>query len=1268
MSGLYVASNVGAIGAMYTLQRNNAALGETLTRLSTGLRINSGKDDPAGLIASELLKSDISATEQAVKNTQRANSMIAVADSALSQVGTLLNDIRVLVNEGANTGAMSDDQIAANQLQIDASIDSIDRIAKTTNFQGKKLLDGSLDFNTTGIDGNKVSNINIQQANFGTADNLAVKINVMQEARKGTLIFNGTGVGTDTVLEIGGSQGSEIFKFGAGTTNAEMAEAINRVKDSTGVEAYVEGVAQRGNVILHSAGANNDILVTANEAGFEEGNYTFRITQGNTNDARIVSGPDASKPGVVEIQLQGSYEKAYKDFGGMFDITINTDWAPGGLGDADGADRQATSIHMTRGTANTVEFFEDDALATGTTSSGITATLTATAANSHQSAYNGWTVVIDNGIAVGSGTVDQDSKTIRVNSADADDTNAAAGGALSKLLDQAVGGDATATGVSALSITGGTLKSGDSFTLGGGGDAGELFITYKEGATVGEIQTLINNAPNVQATLKSGVSGDDLVKNLPNGEMYVSTASAAGANTMSKYSSGATSQDVIDLINSKLGDKFTAVALSGDNTNGRVSYQDASVVYGDPNLDNAVVFSGMDSGPIVRLVTGSANQSLGVTIRQPSDADIAAGVHTPILEIQLATDASGNSTTTAKQLADFFDTLTPEQTLGVSAEVYYANGVDPNGRTWVEDGCGNTSIVEDCGADYGSGIVQPTGVAGDCDVTQNDLILLGNNQATVASQASAGISSATTITAVNAVSADDGSGGTNALTFNGTSALNGVTFGYTFDETKEGFDETTGTLTMFIDAKTAALTVVADQNAAVTTIIDSAIAANWEAITAYNGATGGPVKVTSITSGAAALDDAASGGKTVIPPSYSTVVGEPGTRGVGVNDPALTITAKQSGTDWAGVKIYFEQDDTRAAYNNTDTSMDISVSYKELEDGTKALVVKGNVSGGDSTSVNAVALMNALNSNETFNEYFTAAASLKNPGTAGTIALGDAIGRIAFSADPTKAAGTTSGGYRIDSSASNAGSYTGTSSGISMYGQSDSSERLVLKATEYGSAHFVDVNVVKGTFNTYCPLGLQMDHLAGTDVVASVNGQKAEGTGTNISVSSSSLQMSADVGGMKTGESTEFTINGGGATFQIGPDVVSSQQITLGIKSVNSTNLGGASGLLYQLKTGENASLRNDTKLADRIVQEAISSIANTRGRLGAIQKSTFEPNILVLEDTIEQLSAAEALISNADFAVESSNLTRLQLLVQSASTALSLANQTPQYAARLVG
>ena len=178
-------TNVSSLVAQNTLNRSNADLQQALRRLSTGLKINTGKDDPAGLIASENLRRDISAIDKAISNSERASQVIATADSALGQVSKLLNDVRGLVTEAANTGALSDEQIAANQLQVDSSLEAIDRIAQTTAFQGRKLLDGSLDFIfSEGTGYSSVSSVQINKANLGAAGSMEVNVDITTAAAK----------------------------------------------------------------------------------------------------------------------------------------------------------------------------------------------------------------------------------------------------------------------------------------------------------------------------------------------------------------------------------------------------------------------------------------------------------------------------------------------------------------------------------------------------------------------------------------------------------------------------------------------------------------------------------------------------------------------------------------------------------------------------------------------------------------------------------------------------------------------------------------------------------------------------------------------------------------------------------------------------------------------------------------------------------------------------------------------------------------------------
>ncbi len=140
-----------------------------------------------------------------------------------------------------------------------------------------------------------------------------------------------------------------------------------------------------------------------------------------------------------------------------------------------------------------------------------------------------------------------------------------------------------------------------------------------------------------------------------------------------------------------------------------------------------------------------------------------------------------------------------------------------------------------------------------------------------------------------------------------------------------------------------------------------------------------------------------------------------------------------------------------------------------------------------------------------------------------------------------------------------------------------------------------------------------------------------------------------------------FDITGGGALFQLGPDVVTNQQARIGITSVNTASLGGADGALYQLASGGVAALSADPTTAAKIVDEALNQVTSLRGRLGAFQSTTLDSNKNTLNDTLVNLTDAESQIRDADFAAETANLTRAQILVQSGTTVLQVANQNPQ-------
>src|SRR5215472_8159370 len=159
-------TNVSSLIAQRSLAANNAKLNSSLHRLSPGLKINTGADDPAGLIASEALKAEQTGITTAIDNANRATNIIGTAEGGLTEVSNLLNQLQGLVNQSANTGALSADEISANQLQVDSILSTVNRIANSTSFQGKKLLDGSLAYSLSNAGTSAFATMQVNAANL----------------------------------------------------------------------------------------------------------------------------------------------------------------------------------------------------------------------------------------------------------------------------------------------------------------------------------------------------------------------------------------------------------------------------------------------------------------------------------------------------------------------------------------------------------------------------------------------------------------------------------------------------------------------------------------------------------------------------------------------------------------------------------------------------------------------------------------------------------------------------------------------------------------------------------------------------------------------------------------------------------------------------------------------------------------------------------------------------------------------------------------------
>lgn len=269
-------SNIPSLIAQNNLNAANNDLSTRLQRLATGLRINRGADDPAGLIVSERLRSEVKGLERAVSNSERASSVIATAEASLAEVSDLLNSIKSLLVEASSIGGNSEEEREANQKQIDSAIDSITRISNSSSFAGLKLLNGGLDYVLSGLAASSISKASIFGANFGSNDFLSIDVEVVASAQTAQIYLSASNaisgrppgtLASSTTLEIAGPLGVQVIEVLSGTTMTALANAINLFKDSTGVSASVLNGNDLSGLVISSIAYGSDAFVGVSRLG-----------------------------------------------------------------------------------------------------------------------------------------------------------------------------------------------------------------------------------------------------------------------------------------------------------------------------------------------------------------------------------------------------------------------------------------------------------------------------------------------------------------------------------------------------------------------------------------------------------------------------------------------------------------------------------------------------------------------------------------------------------------------------------------------------------------------------------------------------------------------------------------------------------------------------------------------------------------------------------------------------------------------------------------
>jgi flagellin len=254
-------TNVKALAAQGSLSNVNKALGTSMERLSTGLRINSAADDAAGLAITNRMTSQIRGYAVAIRNSNDGISMTQTAEGAMGQVNSMLQRMRELSVQAAN-GAISDADRGNIQQEVSQLKMQIDDVANKTNHNNINLLDGSagkivLQTGTNAGDTMTIGFGSVKTKDIGLGPRSTLSSNAVTTTAlaSGDVLINGVEVGaslaTDDYLSTASQSGSAIAK----------AAAINRVSDLTGVKATVGTTTNYGTTMANAATTNGTITI-----------------------------------------------------------------------------------------------------------------------------------------------------------------------------------------------------------------------------------------------------------------------------------------------------------------------------------------------------------------------------------------------------------------------------------------------------------------------------------------------------------------------------------------------------------------------------------------------------------------------------------------------------------------------------------------------------------------------------------------------------------------------------------------------------------------------------------------------------------------------------------------------------------------------------------------------------------------------------------------------------------------------------------------------
>ncbi len=332
---LVVNTNVSSLNAQRNLVGTNRSLTRSIQRLSSGLRINSAKDDAAGLAISDRMTSQIRGLNQAIRNANDGISLAQTAEGALQESTNILQRMRELAVQAANDTNSASDR-ASLQDEINQLQSEMDRIRNTTEFNGRKLLNGDAEdmkFHV-GARENQVITFSIRAAGAQDLGNNyvnAINQSANQGTGQGTSAAASITVGDNTVaaqtLTISGAKGSATVDIAADSTAETIASRINAKSGSTGVtatatnEVTIDNLASSGTVSMTLGSGGTTATVSAAVTTSDLSNLASEINKvsGKTGITAEVDGDS-----ITLTQIEGkdiNIENFTNSAGGTVDVT-----------------------------------------------------------------------------------------------------------------------------------------------------------------------------------------------------------------------------------------------------------------------------------------------------------------------------------------------------------------------------------------------------------------------------------------------------------------------------------------------------------------------------------------------------------------------------------------------------------------------------------------------------------------------------------------------------------------------------------------------------------------------------------------------------------------------------------------------------------------------------------------------------------------------------------------------------------------------------------